>query len=55
VGERTRDLCIEHGLVMRAVGDTMIVAPPLVCTPAEIDELLEKADRVLTLIARQVA
>jgi len=53
VGEQTRDLCIEHGLVMRAVGDTMIVAPPLVCTPAEIDELLEKADRVLTLIAQR--
>jgi putrescine aminotransferase len=54
VGEQTRDLCIEHGLVMRAVGDTLIVAPPLVCTPAEIDELLEKADRVLTLIAQRV-
>jgi putrescine---pyruvate transaminase len=54
VGEQTRDLCIEHGLVMRAVGDTMIAAPPLVSTPAEIDELLEKADRVLTLIAQRL-
>ena len=55
VGEQTRDACIEHGLVMRAVGDTMIVAPPLVSTPEHIDELLEKADRVLTLIARRLA
>jgi putrescine aminotransferase len=55
VGEQTRDACIEHGLVMRAVGDTMIVAPPLVSTPEHIDELLEKADRVLTLIARRFA
>lgn len=54
-GEQARDTSIEHGLVMRAVGDTLIVAPPLVCTPAEIDELLEKADRVLTLIARRLA
>jgi putrescine---pyruvate transaminase len=50
-GERCRDACIEHGLVMRAVGDTMIVAPPLVITRAQIDELLEKADRVLTHVA----
>jgi putrescine aminotransferase len=55
VGERTRDACIEHGLVMRAVGDTMIVAPPLVTTPQQVDELLEKADRVLTLITQQVS
>jgi putrescine---pyruvate transaminase len=55
VGEQTRDLCIEHGLVMRAVGDTLIAAPPLVSTPAEIDELLEKADRVLTLIAQRLS
>jgi len=54
-GERTRDACLEYGLVMRAVGDTMIVAPPLVSTPAEIDELLEKADRVLTEMARRLA
>jgi putrescine aminotransferase len=54
-GERTRDACIEHGLVMRAVGDTLIVAPPLVSTPTEIDELLEKADRVLTEMACRLA
>jgi putrescine aminotransferase len=50
-GERCRDLCIEHGVVMRAVGDTMIVAPPLVISRAEIDELIDKADRVLTATA----
>jgi putrescine---pyruvate transaminase len=50
-GEQCRDACIRHGLVMRAVGDTMIVAPPLVITRAQIDELLEKADQVLTHLA----
>lgn len=53
-GERCRDTCIEHGLVMRAVGDTMIVAPPLVISRAEIDELLDKADRVLTVLAAEL-
>lgn len=43
VGVICRDLCIANGLVMRAVRDTMIVAPPLVITHAQIDELVEKA------------
>lgn len=53
-GERCRDACIEQGLVMRAVGDTMIVAPPLVISTAEVDELLDKADRVLGALAREL-
>lgn len=47
VGTICRDLCVENGLVMRAVRDTMIVAPPLVITHAEIDELIEKVLRSL--------
>ena len=39
---------------MRAVGDTMIVAPPLIITRDQIDELLEKADRVLTALAKEL-
>jgi putrescine aminotransferase len=53
-GEQARDACIEHGLVMRAVGDTLIVAPPLVISRGEIDELLEKTDRVLTVVASRL-
>lgn len=51
MGERCRDLAIEHGLVMRAVGDTLIIAPPLVITRSEVDELVGIADRVLTEVA----
>jgi putrescine aminotransferase len=47
VGEVCRDISIEEGLVMRAVGDTMIVAPPLVITDGQLDELVEKAWRAL--------
>jgi putrescine aminotransferase len=47
VGERCRDNAILNGLVMRATRDTMIIAPPLVITRAEIDELVEKARRTL--------
>jgi putrescine---pyruvate transaminase len=47
VGERCRDTAIRNGLVMRATRDTMIIAPPLVITRAEIDELVDKARRTL--------
>ena len=49
VGTICRDFCFESGLIMRAVRDTMIVSPPLVITPAQLDELAEKAWRCLDL------
>lgn len=49
VGGLCRDNCIENGLVMRAVGDTMIISPPLVASKANIDELVEKARRSLDM------
>ncbi len=47
VGTQCRNFCTRNGLVMRAVRDTMIIAPPLIITPAQIDELVEKARRSL--------
>ena len=44
-----RTFCFDNGLIMRAVGDTMIIAPPLVISFAEIDELIEKARKCLDL------
>jgi putrescine aminotransferase len=49
VGMICRGHCFNNGLVMRAVGDTMIIAPPLVITKAEIDELVSKARLCLDL------
>jgi putrescine aminotransferase len=57
VGLLCRDLCIANGLVMRAVRDTMIIAPPLVITHTQIDELIDKArialDQTLQELHRQ--
>lgn len=55
VGSHCRDFCIEEGLVMRAVGDTMIVAPPFILSHQEADELIDKAVKALdrTLAAIQ--
>jgi len=54
VGLICRDHCFSNGLVMRAVRDTMIIAPPLVMERAQIDELIEKAWRCLDLTARDL-
>ncbi len=39
VGMLCRGHCFGNGLIMRAVGDRMIIAPPLVMTRAQIDEM----------------
>ncbi len=41
--------CFEQGVVMRAVGDRMIIAPPLVMTTGEIDILLSRITLALDL------
>ncbi|MBC7157130.1 MAG: aminotransferase class III-fold pyridoxal phosphate-dependent enzyme [Rhodobacteraceae bacterium] len=46
-GLRCRERCFANNLIMRHVGDRMIIAPPLVITPAEIDVLIERAWRSL--------
>jgi len=35
-----RDLCIKHGLMVRAVRDSIVMSPPLIITHAEIDRLV---------------
>lgn len=39
VGMLCRSHCFANGLIMRAVGDRMIIAPPLVITRAQIDNM----------------
>ena len=40
VGMICRGHCFANGLIMRAVGDRMIIAPPLVTTKVQIDEMM---------------
>jgi putrescine aminotransferase len=42
VGMICRGYMFDNGIIMRAVGDRMIVAPPLVMTRAQIDEMIAK-------------
>ena len=47
VGYICRERCFANNLVMRHVGDRMIIAPPLVITRDEIDILIDRARKSL--------
>lgn len=49
VGMLCRAHCFGNGLIMRAVGDRMIIAPPLVMTHAQIDEMMDLIEKCLNL------
>jgi putrescine---pyruvate transaminase len=49
VGMKCRAHCFKNGLIMRAVGDRMIIAPPLTMTHAQIDEMMALIRKVLDL------
>ncbi len=49
LGMVCRGHCFGNGLIMRAVGDRMIIAPPLVITRAQIDEMVALIRRCLDL------
>ena len=46
-GYMVRERCFANNLVMRHVGDRMIIAPPLVIAKSEVDVLIERAVKSL--------
>lgn len=54
-GTACKNFSVENGLVMRAVGDTMIIAPPLIISTEQVDELIEKATGALDQVHQQFA
>ncbi|MEM7212649.1 MAG: aspartate aminotransferase family protein [Pseudomonadota bacterium] len=53
-GMTCRDLSVANGLVMRAVGDTMIISPPLIISEAECDTLVRTARQALDALAEKL-
>jgi putrescine---pyruvate transaminase len=47
VGYMVRERCFANNLIMRHVGDRMVISPPLVITKSDIDELFERAVKSL--------
>ena len=53
-GTICRDICFENNLVMRAVGDSMIISPPLIIEQADIDVFAERAWQCLDLAQKAI-
>ncbi len=54
-GTICRDHLIDNGVVLRAVGDSIVCAPPLTLSYAEADELIEKTWMCLDLTQQSIA
>jgi 4-aminobutyrate--pyruvate transaminase len=54
VGPRIARAAREHGLVTRAMGDTMGFSPPLVISQAEITEMFTRFGRALDEVAAEM-
>ena len=52
VGLICRDHCFDNGLIMRHVGDQMIISPPLIMEKSDIDTMAERAWKALDLTLR---
>ncbi|WP_282606909.1 aspartate aminotransferase family protein [Pelagibius sp. Alg239-R121] len=53
-GALCKDYAMGNGLVMRAVGDTLVVSPPLIMSRKEIDELVKRARETLDVTAKDL-
>ena len=53
-GALCRDHATGNGLIMRAVGDTLVVSPPLIMSKPEIDELVKRAREALDMTAKDL-
>jgi len=53
-GTLARDLAVENGVVLRAVGDTLVCSPPLVIGREECDTLVARARKTLDDVAERL-
>ena len=52
VGTHCRNYCFESGLIMRAIRDTMVCAPPLIVSEAQVEEIVAKAKSAIDRTAK---
>ena len=55
VGIICREFCFNNNLIMRAVGDAMIISPPLILTQEEVDIFIDRAWQCLDLTQQAIA
>jgi 4-aminobutyrate--pyruvate transaminase len=47
IGPKCMQLCQDHGLIVRAIGDVIAMCPPFIVTPNQVDEIFTKLERGL--------
>ncbi|MEM6897721.1 MAG: aminotransferase, partial [Pseudomonadota bacterium] len=55
VSERIANACTDQGLICRPLGQAIVLCPPFIMTPAQMDEMFEKLDAALTRVFADVA
>jgi 4-aminobutyrate--pyruvate transaminase len=48
VGAKCMQLCQEHGLIVRAIGDVIALCPPFIVTAEQIDDIFTRLEQGLS-------
>lgn len=54
-GARLAEIGLTQGLIVRALGDTIVFCPPLIITPDELGDLFARFERTISLFDEDVA
>lgn len=54
-GPRLAEIALGQGLMVRALGDTIVFCPPLIITSVELDDLFARFARAMTIFEEQFA
>jgi 4-aminobutyrate---pyruvate transaminase len=55
VSERIANTCTDHGLICRPLGQAIVLCPPFIMTPEQMDEMFEKLEAALKKVFAEVA
>jgi 4-aminobutyrate---pyruvate transaminase len=55
VSERIANACTDQGLICRPLGQAIVLCPPFIITPAQMDEMFGKLEKALDKVFAEVA
>jgi len=55
VSERIANACTDQGLICRPLGQSVVLCPPFIMTPAQMDEMFGKLEKALKKVFDEVA
>ncbi|SMY09491.1 aminotransferase [Flavimaricola marinus] len=55
VSERIANACTDQGLICRPLGQAIVLCPPFIMTPAQMDEMFGKLEKALDKVFAEVA